>query len=145
MGERELQRLLSGGGLERVTPDTETARQEVEAARRHVESAHTIAEADPTAAFAIGYDAMRKAISAHMRASGVRVKKGPAHHQRTGAYALAALDELDVDAHIEAFDGLRQLRNQSEYDALMVEPAELAELLGHARALVAAVGSDLGL
>ena len=145
MGEAELLRLLAEKAIERVETDRETARQELDGATRHLESAASIADADPTAAFAVGYDAMRKAISAHMRASGYRVKRGSGHHQRTGRYALAALDGLHVEDHIEAFDSLRQLRNQSEYDALMVEPDEVAEVLEHARALVSAVSVDLDL
>ncbi len=145
MGEAELLRLLAEKAIERVETDRETARQELDGAKRHLESAASIADADPTAAFAVSYDAMRKAISAHMRASGYRVKKGPGHHQRTGRYALAALDDLHVEDHIEAFDSLRQLRNQSEYDALMVEPDEVEEILEHARALVGAVSAALDL
>ena len=144
MGDAELRLLLGSNAIEHVEPDPDTARQELDAARRHIDSAARIADLDPTAAFVVGYDAMRKAISAHMRASGYRVKRGGGQHHRTGRYALAALDDLNVEDHIESFDSLRQLRNQSEYDALMVEPDEVAEVLEHARALVNAVAADLG-
>ena len=145
MGEKELRRLRSEGVIEKVEPDMETARQELDGARRHLVSATLIAAEDPAAAFAVGYDAMRKAVSAHLRNGGYRVTKGTGHHHRTGQYAMAALDHLDVAENIEAFDDLRQLRNQSEYDALMVGPAEVAEILSHAYALVAAISDDLGM
>ena len=144
MSRRALQELLADGALERVAADGETARQELDTARRHVETARAIADADPTAAFAVGYDAMRKAISAHMRAAGYRVARRQGHHHWTGRYASAAIGGEDVAAHIEAFDDLRQLRNQSEYDALLVEPRDVAELLDHADGLIAAIIRDLG-
>jgi hypothetical protein len=145
MGEKELRRLRAEGVIEKVEPDAETARQELDAARRHLVSATLIADDDPAAAFTVGYDAMRKAISAHLRNSGYRVTKGTGHHHRTGQYAMAALEHLDVADRIEAFDDLRQLRNQSEYDALMVGPAEVAEMLAHARALVTGISDDLAI
>ena len=145
MGEAELRRLLSERAIEVVTADPATAAQELDAARRHVTSAALIAADDPIGAFAIGYDAIRRAIAAHMRARGYRLRKGGGHHHRTGRYALAALDNMDVTDHIEAFDDLRQLRNQSEYDALMVEPEDVRNVLDHARALIDAISKDLAL
>jgi hypothetical protein len=71
------------------------------------------------------------------------VTKGSGHHFRTGRYALAALDSLGVEEHVEAFDDLRRLRNQSEYDALTVELDEVAESLAHAHALFDAIEEDL--
>ncbi len=56
---------------------------------------------------------------------------------------MAALDAWDVGPDLEAFDELRQLRNQSQYDGLLVEPEEVADLLVHARAIVGAIGKDL--
>jgi hypothetical protein len=53
-------------------------------------------------------------------------------------YAFAALDAIDVE-HLEAFDQLRQLRNQSEYDALMLEGEDVAEVLAHADAIIRAI------
>ena len=45
---------------------------------------------DSTLAFTALYDAIRKAISAHMRAHGYRVGRGPGAHAKTGEYAQAA-------------------------------------------------------
>lgn len=83
MGEAGVRRLLKQGSLERVARDAETARQEVEAAFRHLTSAARIADVDSSGAFALGYDAMRKVISGHLRAAGLRVAKGVGHHVRT--------------------------------------------------------------
>jgi hypothetical protein len=144
MSDDDIRQLLAEGAIEQVEPDPETAAEELAVARSHLTSAELISDQDPSGAFALGYDAMRKAISAHMRARGYRVTKGPGHHFRTGRYALAALDGLGAQEHVEAFDDLRRLRNQSEYDALSVESDEVAESLAHAHALVDAIEEDLG-
>lgn len=87
MGEKELRRLRQAGAIATVEPDASTAHQELDSARRHLVSAMLIAGDDPAAALAVGYDAIRKAISAHLRAGGYRVAKGAGYHQRTGEYA----------------------------------------------------------
>lgn len=143
MGQEDLDGLVAEGVIEAVAPDAETAQTELDQARRHVESAASIGERDPVAAFAIGYDAMRKALSAHMRSRGYRIAKGKGHHARTGRYASAAIDTAGIEEHLEAFDDLRQLRNQSEYDALVLDAGDVTDLLAHAEAIIEAVGDDL--
>lgn len=143
MSQEELDQLVAAGVIERVAADPETARVELEQARLHVESAAEIADRDPVGAFAIGYDAIRKALSAHMRDRGYRVGRGKGHHARTGSYALAALDDPRVEEHLEAFDELRQLRNQSEYDALLLDATDVADALVRADTIIAAVAKDL--
>jgi hypothetical protein len=145
MTEADVQRLLAERKLERVDPDPVTAREEIATARRHIAAAAEIAELDPTLAFTGLYDAMRKAIQAHMRANGYRITKGPGAHVKTGEYALAALDALGIEEHLDEFDTLRQLRNQSEYEALFVEPDEVEQASTHARAIVDAVQATLDL
>ena len=143
MTEADIRRLVAEKKIRAVAADPETARAEIEIARRHVASAERIMADDPTLAFAALYDAMRKAITAHMRSRGYRVTRGPGAHVRTGEYALAALDHLDVGPHLDEFDALRDLRNQSEYEALRVETDEVREALQHARAIVEAIAADL--
>jgi len=143
VSKEELDELVAEGVIEPVAPDPETARIELEQARLHVESAAEIAERDPVAAFAIGYDAIRKALSAHMRRRGYRVTKGKGHHARTGRYAIAAIDDARLDEHLEAFDELRQLRNQSEYDALLLDSEDVTDALARADAIINAVDDDM--
>lgn len=145
MTEADLQRLLAENRIERVEPDPETAAEEITTARRHLEAAAEIAELDPTLAFTGVYDAIRKAIQAHMRAHGYRITKGRGAHVKTGEYALAALDTLRIEEHLDEFDALRQLRNQSEYEALFVQAGEVEQARVHAGAVVDAVAQDLGL
>jgi hypothetical protein len=143
MTEADVQRLLANNKIRRVAPDPETARAEIDVARRHIASAEKIMADDSTLAFTALYDAMRKAIAAHMRSRGYRVTRGPGTHAKTGEYALAALDRLDIGSHLDEFDALRDLRNQSEYEALHVDVAEVREALEHVRAIVEAIAGDL--
>lgn len=143
MTPADVSALVAQGVVERVKPDGRAARRELDAAEAHLGSAEAIVRLDPTGAFVLAYDALRKAISAHMRANGLRVTNRPGAHERTGRYARAALDEHEIDQHLAVFDDLRRVRNKTEYDALLVleETVELA--LVHSRAIVAAVEADL--
>jgi hypothetical protein len=143
MSQEELDDLVAEGALERVAADPETARIELDQARLHAETAAEIADRDPVAAFAIGYDALRKALSAHMRHRGYRVARGPGHHARTGRYAVAAIDDPMLEDHLDAFDELRQMRNQSEYDALILGADDVADALDHADAIINAVDNEI--
>ena len=142
MSDEQIQALLSRVLL-RVEPDREAARRELATARQHLESAERISDADPTAALAVAYEAARKAIGSHMRANGLRVAGSEGAHARAGEYGLAAFDDPSLAEHFRAFDRIRRLRNRSQYDALLVEEAEVAFALEHARAIVAAVEGDL--
>jgi hypothetical protein len=143
MTEAEVRRLLAEKKIRRVLPDRETARVELEVARRHIASADKIMADDANLAFTALYDAIRKAISAHMRSRGYRVTRGPGAHTKTGEYALAALDHLGIASHLDEFDTLRDLRNQSEYEALTVDVDEVRDVFEHATAIVDAVGRSL--
>ena len=137
MADETVDELIARGSVRRAEPDADAARRELSAARLHLESAATLMSTDPTAAFAIVYEATRKAISAHMRLRGLRVSAGAGAHARIGRYAVAAL-------HVKRFDDLRKLRNQSAYEGLLIEPVEVAEALVHAEAIVSAVAAELG-
>ena len=143
MSEEQLNELVAEGAIERVPADPETARVELDQARLHVGSAAQIAERDPVAAFAVAYDAIRKALAAHGRHRGYRVTKGKGHHWRIGRYAIAAIDDSRAEEHLDAFDELRQLRNQSEYDALLLDADDVADALARAEAIIEAVSNDL--
>ena len=143
MTQADVQRLLAEKKIRTVSPDPETARAEIDVARRHIVSAEKIMADDSTLAFAALYDAMRKALAAHMRSRGYRVTRGAGAHAKTGEYALAGLDHLDIGAHLDEFDALRDIRNQSEYEALHVDVADVREALEHARAIVEAIAGDL--
>lgn len=143
MTETDVQRLVAEKKIRTVSPDPETAQAEIDVARRHIASAQKIMADDSSLAFTALYDAMRKAITAHMRSRGYRVTRGPGAHMKAGEYALAALDLLDIGSHLDEFDAVRDLRNQSEYEAHQVDLEEVREALEHASAIVEAIARDL--
>jgi hypothetical protein len=79
-----------------------------------------------------------------MRSHGYRVTRGSGGHVKTGEYAVAALDHLPIGSHLDEFDVLRDLRNQSEYEALRVDLEEVRVALTHAQAIVEAIALELG-
>lgn len=115
MSDAEIEQLIAERVGVRVESDPETAFGELAMAKTHLAAADAIAELDPTLAFIGLYDAIRKAISAYMRSRGLRVPKGLGAHVKTCRYAHIALQHLGVDEHLDEFDVLRDLRNQSEY------------------------------
>jgi hypothetical protein len=139
----DLAALIAEGVVEPVRVDREAARRDLDAAAAHLRAAEEIASIDATGAFALAYDGMRKAISAHMRVSGVRVTNRPGAHARSGRYARSVLAAREIDEHLRAFDDLRRVRNKTEYDALLVTEATARDALTHSHAILEAVEADL--
>lgn len=144
MTVEQLEVLLREGVVERVKNDRAAARRDLDAAQAHLVSLQPVSSTDSTGAFGLAYDAMRKAIVAHMRANGLRVRGSRGGHYQTGRYALAALDDLGVTEHLLAFEDLRRLRNKSAYEAVLVEEIDVEEAVAHAQAVVDAVRQVLG-
>jgi hypothetical protein len=143
MNTGDVDALLAEGVLARVAVDTEEARRELDAAKAHLGGAEAAVKVDPTGAFTLAYDAARKAVVAHMRANGLRVRRRFGAHVQTGRYARAALRGRDNDVHLTAFENMRIVRNDTEYGAELVSASDASEALAHARAIVAAVERDL--
>ena len=143
MTAEQLDELIREGVLERVPSDRAAAGRELSVARAHLQSLEPVSATDPTGAFALAYEAIRRAIVAHMRANGLRVRASRGGHFQTGRYALAALEDLGVTEPLLAFEDLRRLRNKSAYEAVLVEEVDVDEAVAHARAIVTAVEADL--
>jgi len=143
MADVDLEQLVTDKVIRRCEPDLEAARRELQMARAHIESAATVAVDDPNAAFQLAYDGARKAVAAHMRARGCRVGSGMGAHAKTGRYALAVFRDQAVRPHVERFDDLRVVRNESEYDALLLDEADARDALVDADAIVTYVKRDL--
>ena len=77
-----------------------------------------------------------------MRQRGYRLTRGAGHHARTGRYAIAAIDDPTLEDHLDAFDELRQIRNQSEYDALLLDTDDVTDALDHRITLGMTHGSE---
>ncbi len=135
--------LVSRGRIEEVAGDRAAAESDLEQAKKHLQSAALLIEPDPTMAYAALYDAARKAVSAHMRARGYRVKGVAGFHAKTFEYAAEALDEYLSAGEVERLDDMRSVRNDSEYRARHVGVAEVRLDLTMARAVVEAVAADL--
>ena len=144
MSSEELEQLVSKGAIEPVPVDRAAASRDLEAAAAHLVSVETRAAHDPAGAFALAYEAFRKAVVAHMRATGFRVKSRGGAHYQTGRYAHAALDGLGIGEHLRAFEDLRRLRNRSAYEAVPVDERDALEAVTHARAVVEAVDKEIG-
>ena len=144
MAPSDVDALLGEGSIVRVPPDVKAARAEIHVARGHLSSAPLAAEVDAVGAFSLAYDAMRKALVAHMHANGFRVRSGVGAHYLTGRYGLAALSGRGVDDALRAFDRLRSLRNRSEYRGALVKEADVGVALAHAHAVVEVVAQELG-
>ncbi len=136
--------LVRAGRIERATADAEAARGKLEEARRHLDSAAAIASDDPAGAYALLYDAARKALDAHMLTKGYRVGNGRlGAHEATAAYAEAALGGGNFAEDARRFDRMRRNRNRSEYGVWQVGASTVARDLEHARRIVQAVREAL--
>lgn len=144
MTPNEVDALLAEGAIVRVRRDVKAARADLRAARAHLASAPLAADVDTVGAFSLAYDAMRKALVAHMRASGIRVRSGEGAHYHTGKYGVAALSGRGADDALRAFDRLRSLRNRSEYRGALVKEADVDVAPAHAHAVVEVVALEIG-
>ena len=91
------------------------AGERVNDARRHVRSARILSEDDTTLAMAACHDAIRKTVTAHMAAVGLRVRSGDGAHRVTLEYARTQLAGIvEHDDLVEA-DEIRKDRALAEY------------------------------
>lgn len=144
MTVEQLEALVREGAIERVSTDRAAAGRDLAAAEAHLVDLDERARKDPGGAFALAYEAMRKAIVAHMRATGFRVRNRSGAHYQTGRYASAALDALGMPEDVRAFEELRRMRNRSAYDAVPVDEEAAVQAIAYARTVVEAVRQELG-
>jgi hypothetical protein len=131
--------LVAAGALETVEPDRDLAALDLEDARNHLRSAERLLADDPLMAYTAVYDAARKAVAAHMRTAGLRVRGKVGFHVKTMKYAQAALGGEGLDDDLERLDDIRTVRNDLEYAGRRVGRAEVEADLETARRVVAAV------
>lgn len=137
MSSPSLRVLLAEGRLERVPPDREAADSMLEEARLHLLSVEAIKDLDSTGAYSLLYDAARKAVAAHMLASGYRsAPNRPGAHAAVVAYAAAALKDGRLADIVRGFDRMRRTRHRVEYESAIVGSRQIAADLERARAIV---------
>ena len=144
---RTVEDLLADQRLEKVSPDRETGLAEVEMAKIHLKSAVKLVDDDPPMAYTALYDAVRKSVSAHMRAHGLRPKGHVAGHVKTMEYAEAVLNAPTSQQYIDDLDAildrLRTTRNRLEYEGGYIGAEQVKAEIGHAQQIVQAIEDSL--
>jgi HEPN domain len=106
---------LATRDLERVQPSMPAAGERINDARRHIRSARQLADDDTTLAISACHDAIRKALTAHMAATGLRARSGDGAHRIVLDYARNQLADVLSNEDIIEADELRRDRVLAEY------------------------------
>lgn len=136
-GTDQIDDLVASGRLQRVPASIRVANKILDDARRHLLSAEQIAELDPPGAYALAYDAARKALVAVLEAQGLRATVSGGHVVLQEA--MEAQFEPPLGHLFRPFNRMRMRRNQVEYassDNPEVTAQEVLSAVGQARALV---------
>lgn len=114
-GRGEVDALLARGHLQRVVASRDHADLLVRQARAHLAAAAAVAEFDPPGAYALAYDAARKALTAILENQGVRPTRSGGHLAAFHAVRAQLVPPMaDV---LSPFDRIRRTRNETEYPA----------------------------
>lgn len=141
-----LSEALATRDLERVTPNMPSAGERINDARRHVRSARLLAEDDPTLAVAACHDAIRKAITAHMAAAGLRARGGEGAHRIVLDYARHQLGDVVTMNDLSEADDIRRDRALAEYGdfaSRQLKPDHVRAAADVAERIVNAIASAL--
>ena len=106
---------LATRDLERVQANMPASGARIGEARKHVRSAHFLAGDDPALAIAACHDAIRKAVTAHMLAAGLRPRGGEGAHRIVLAYARHVLGNVVAADDLTEAEGIRRDRALAEY------------------------------
>jgi hypothetical protein len=127
-GRAQIERMIADGELERVPPSRDHADRLLSQARTHLTSAEAILGTDPPGAYALAYDAARKALVAILENQGLRSTSRGGH--------LAVIDavrsQLDppMGRVLRPADRMRRRRNDAEYpssDVPALSPDDVRE------------------
>ncbi len=110
-GEAAVERMLDAGELDQVPADRDTVALLIGAAERHVASASSLVGSDLDAAYALAYDAGRKAATALLAHQGLRPTTKGGHL----AVVRAMREQFPSVPGLTTLDMLRRRRNQTEY------------------------------
>jgi uncharacterized protein (UPF0332 family) len=131
--------MLDSRELQRVPASRERAERLLSQAQTHLRTAADSCDADPSAAYAVMYDAARKALVAVLENQGIRPTSRGGH---LAAYE-AARAQLDppLGRILRPFDRMRRRRNNAEYpsdDIPDITAEEVRESLPKATEIVTA-------
>jgi len=124
--------LLAERLVAEAPPDPVTARACLEVAEKHLVSAEAVAERDMVGAYALLYEAARKAVAAAMLMAGLRIRSRPGSHVAIARYAVSLGRSSEDRPHLERFDQMRRNRNALQYGNRVFGAQEVAADLGHA-------------
>jgi HEPN domain-containing protein len=135
-----IEELLEEGGLAEISPDASVAQGFLSDAVRHFENAELILDrGDVNGAYALAYDAARKAITAHMRLTGYRLRNRPRAHQAIVDYAREALEDPALHEALANLDRIRRTRYRGEYEAAYLDAGQARHDMLYLGAIVDAV------
>jgi hypothetical protein len=140
VGEAEVQNLLDVGELEEVEPSAEHAGLLIGQAETHLASAPSLLPSDPPGAYALLYDAARKALGAVLAKQGLRATNKNGH--RATQEAIEAQLGQNARKVVRPFRDLRRRRHDAEYPSLEtpeVTVGEVEEALADAGDIVEAM------
>ena len=111
-GVAEIEALLASGEMERIPHNPRLVETLINDASKHLTSATHIASEDPTGAYELAYDAMRKAAVALLAEQGLRPKSTGGHVAVRDAVTAQFGGEGKA---FRSFDWMRRARNDLEY------------------------------
>lgn len=140
-GQAEVQGLIDQRELDEVPASSIQAQALLDDAERHFRSAESIAEADPSAAYAVMYDGARKALAAILAHQGLRATSKGGHLAVQNAVQAQFGQARRV---VQPFDRIRRRRHDAEYPSAekgSIETHEVLADLPKARALANAAAT----
>lgn len=139
-GEAEIEALLHGGELQRLTGAAANGDRLLAKATVTLTTARSAQDADPDSAYVLAYDAARQALTALLAQQGVRpTTKG-------GHYAVERAVRAQFGPGVRQFGALRRRRNELEYPQYPDDAAsrdEAREAIESAQAIVTAAAGLL--
>lgn len=112
--------------LEQVPPNRQHAERLMAEARGHLEFSVRAREFDLTSAYAVTYDAARKALAAYLATQGLRVTFRGGHQMLFDAVRVQMTPEHAPV--LKQFNALRSRRNEVEYPAADTPTVRMDEL-----------------
>ncbi|BDE17312.1 MULTISPECIES: hypothetical protein [Mycobacterium] len=112
-GRETVEALIADKRIEQVQPSRAAADRLLDQARSHLESAAQIADSDAVGAYALVYDAARKALAAVLENEGLRATSRGGHI--AVLEAVRAQLEPPLGGKLMPFDRMRRRRNVIEY------------------------------
>lgn len=112
-GRAVIERMLAARELQDIPASRDHADRLIEQAIKHLKSADSVCESDADGAYALVYDAARKALTAILENQGLRPTSRGGH---LAAYeAVRAQLDPPMGAKLRPFDRMRRQRNVVEY------------------------------